>query len=97
MATSFAVRVYGTLDQQPPYAADTAGNMASVQATYPSAKVQLASFPVEATNVFAIQPGVLMNGVYCYGAVEVPPSGLQLYSQKYVVKETVATLASLRG
>lgn len=97
MATSFAVRVYGTVDQQPPYAADVDGNMASVQATYPSAKVQLASFPVEGTNVFAIQPGVQMNGVFCYGVVEVAASGLQLYSQKYVVKEGVATLATLRG
>lgn len=98
MAQSFSVRVYGTVDQQPPYAADVNGQLASVQATYPSTKVHLASFPVETTNVFGIQPGVKMTGgVFCYGVVEVPPTGLQLHSTKYVVKETVATLATLRG
>lgn len=97
MSVSFSVRPYGTVDQQPPYAADVNGNMASVQATYPSAKVQLASFPSASVNVWPVQPGVKMNGVFCYSVIELPASGLQIYSTKYVAKETVATIASLRG
>lgn len=98
MAQSFSVNVYGTTDQQPPYQAEVNGNASFVQATYPAAQVQLANFPVEGTNVFAISPGVKMiGGVYCYGVVEVAASGLQQYSKKYIVKDTVATLASLRG
>lgn len=98
MAVTFAVRVYGTVNAQPPYAAENNGNLPAISATYPSSQVQLASFPTADTNVFAIQPGAIMsNGVYCYGVVEVPPSGLQIYSTKYVVKETVATLATLRN
>jgi len=95
MAAAFSVRVYGTVSAQPPYVADENGLLPAVSATY--ASPQIASFPVADTNVWAVQPGVTMNGVYCYGVVEVQPTGLQLYSQKYVVKETVATLATLRG
>jgi hypothetical protein len=97
MSVAFSVRPYGTVDQQPPYAADVSGNMGSVQATYPSAKVQLASFPSAAVNVWPILPGVKMNGVFCYSVIEVPASGLQLHSTKYVASETVAAIASLRG
>lgn len=98
MSVSFSVRPYGTVDQQPPYAADVDGNLPSVQATYPSAKVQLASFPSASVNVWAIEPGVKMaGGVFCYSVIEVPASGLQLHSTKYVVQDLVSTIATLRG
>lgn len=97
MSVAFSVRPYGTVNQQPPYAADTSGNMQSVEATYPSAKVQLASFPSAPVNVWPILPGVKMNGVFCYSVIEIPAGGLQQFSEKYIVKETVATIASLRG
>lgn len=97
MSVAFSVRPYGTVNQQPPYAADTNGLMASVEAAYPSAKVQIASFPSATVNVWPIIPGVKMNGVFCYSVIEVPASGLQQYSEKYVAKETVATIAALRS
>lgn len=98
MANSFAVRVYGTVNTQPPYVADVNGQLPAVQATFTSNQIQLASFSVGRSNVFAVQPGVkMLGGVYCYGVVEVAPDGLQLYSQKFIVKEDVATLATLRG
>ena len=96
MALGFTVNVYGTVDQQPPYAADNNGGLASVQATYSAG--QQANFPTAEVNIFGISPGVKMvGGLFCYGVIEVPPSGLQQFSKKYVVRETLATLASLRG
>lgn len=97
MSVAFSVRPYGTVNQQPPYAADVNGNMSSIEATYPTAKVQLASFPSAAVNVWPILPGVKMNGVFCYSVIEVPAGGLQQFSEKYVAKETVAVIAALRG
>lgn len=99
MAAGFSVRTYGTIAQNPPFKADVNGLLTSVEATYPSDQCQLASFPTSNINIWSIQPGVKMaGGVFCYGVVEVPASGLtQLYSTKYVVKETEAQLASLRG
>lgn len=97
MSQGFTANVYGQLNSQPPYAADANGQLASVSATYQSANVQPANFPTTGINIWPIQPGVKMNGVFCYGVIEVPPSGLQQYSQKFVVKETTAALATLRG
>ncbi len=97
MSVAFSVRPYGTVNQQPPYAADAIGNMASVQATYTAAQRGLASFPSAAVNVWPISPGVKMNGVFCYSVIEVPATGLNLHSEKYVAKELVTTIATLRG
>jgi hypothetical protein len=97
MSQGFTAGVYGQLNSQPPYVSDANGNLASVSATYAPANVQPANFPTTGINIWPIQPGVKMNGVFCYGVIEIPPSGLQQYSQKFIVKETVATLAILRG
>jgi len=97
MSVAFSVRPYGTVDQQPPYVADGNGNMASVQATYTTAQRGVASFPSAGVNVWPIAPGVKMGGVFCYSVIEIPASGLQLHSTKYVVKELVTTIATLRG
>ena len=99
MAQGFSVNVYGTVNQQPPYRGTVDGNLPAVDATYESASIAaLSNFPTTNINIWPIQPGVKMaGGVYCYGVIEVPPSGLNQYSEKYVVKETVATLATLRG
>lgn len=94
MAAAFTVNVYGTVASAPPYD----GNLTPVQATFSSANIELASFPVGETNVWGATPGFQMiGGVFCYGVVEVRPGGLQQYSQKFIVKENVATLATLRG
>lgn len=95
MAQGFSVRVYGTVNEQPPYVADVPGNLPAISATY--ATPQIANFPTTPVNIWPIQPGAKMNGVYCYGVIEVPPTGLNQYSQKFVVMETIATLATLRG
>lgn len=95
MSVAFSVRPYGTVDQQPPYVADVNGNLPCVQATY--ASPQVASFPSASVNVWPISPGVLMNGVFCYSVIEVPASGLQQFSQKYIAKELVTTIQTARG
>ncbi len=97
MSVAFSVRPYGTVDQQPPYVADANGNLPSVQAAYTTGQRGLASFPSASVNVWPISPGVKMNGVFCYSVIEVPASGLQLHSTKYVAKELVTTIATLRG
>jgi len=98
MALGFSVNVYGTVNQQPPYEGTVDGNGGFIQATYPSTKVQLANFPTTPVNIWPIQPGVKMiGGVYCYGVIEVPATGLNQYSEKFIVKETITTLATLRG
>ncbi len=96
MSVAFSVRVYGTVDQQPPYAAEEAGQAAFVQAAY-TAAAQVASFPSAPVNVWPILPGAIVGGVYCYSVIEEPASGLQVHSTKYIAKETVAAIASLRG
>lgn len=109
MAQGFSVRVYGEVSTQAPYvdsinppgatAQQVAANLhqlPSVSAGYASPQIE--NFPTTNVNLYPIYPnGVSMNGVMCYGVVEVPASGLQQYSRKYIVKESLATLATLRG
>lgn len=98
MSVAFSVRPYGTVDQQPPYKADVNGNLPCVQATYPADQVNLASFPSASVNVWGINPGVKMaGGVFCYSVIEVPASGLQQHSTKYVAQDLVTTITTLRG
>ena len=98
MAQGFTVRVYGTVNEQPPYVGDVSGQLPAVSATYASTNVQPASFPTDRVNLWPIQPGVKMaGGFFCYGVVEIPAQGLNQYSQKFVVAETITTLATLRG
>lgn len=97
MSVAFSVRPYGTVVAQPPYNADVNGNMASIEATYTTAQRGLASFPSASVNVWPISPGVKMNGVFCYSVIEIPATGLNLHSEKYIAKETVAVIAALRG
>lgn len=97
MASGFSVRVYGTLDQQPPYLAVN-GNLASVQATYPTTQTLLAGFPNEGGNFFNISGGVKMAaGVICYGVIELPATGLNVHSTKYVTQQNVTALSALRN
>lgn len=99
MAQGFSVNVYGTVNQQPPYKASVDGTqLSALEAAYPASQVvALSNFPTTNVNIWPIQPGVLINGVYCYGVIEVPAGGLQQFTEKYVVKETTAVLATLRG
>lgn len=99
MSVSFSVNVYGTVNQQPTYHTGAGGNLPAIDATYPSAQVAKVSFPSSSVNVFPITGyGAIMAGnVSCYSIIEVPATGLNLHSEKYVAKETVATIATLRG
>ena len=96
MAQGFSVNVYGTVQGQPPYVADaTTGNLAAVQDWNASAR---GNVPTTSPNIWGISPGaVIAGGVFCYGVIEIPASGLQTYSTKYLVRETPAQLATLRG
>lgn len=94
MAAAFSVNVYGTVAYAPPYD----GNLTPVQASFSSANVEMTSFNVASTNCWGATPGFQMvGGVFCYGVVEVLAGGLQVQSQKFIVKESAATLATLRG
>lgn len=113
MAQGFTVKVYGEVDQKPPYIDSLTGvtpaslatpaqvaaalhQLPAVSATYSTPQNE--NFPTTTVNLYPIGPnGVNMNGVMCYGVVEIPATGLNQYSRKYVVKETLATLATLRG
>lgn len=98
MALGFTVNVYGTVNQNPPYAADNNGLLPAVEATYASAKVLPTNFATADVELWSVNPGVKMaGGVFCYGVIEVPAGGLQQFSKKYIVKETIAVLATLRG
>ena len=93
----FLVRVYGTVDQQPPYKA-TNGNLSGIQATYPTDQILISSFPSTPINVWNVAGGVKMGGsVICYGVIEVPASGLQVHSTKYVTQETATAINTLRN
>lgn len=97
MGQAFSVRVYGTVDQQPPYEA-TNGNLGSVQATFPSTQCLTSNFPSAAVNVFPIAGGVKMTGgVICYGVVEVPATGLNQLSEKFITHQTADAIATLRN
>ena len=96
MAQGFSVNVYGTVNEQPPYSADaTTGNLASVQDWNSSAR---GNVPTTTINTWGISPGaVIAGGVFCYGVIEIPAAGLNQFSTKYLVRETPAQLATLRG
>lgn len=97
MALGFSVRVYGTVDQKPPYTAEVDGNLPGSK-NYTGDQIQLVNFPTNDINLWPIQPGAKMaGGVFCYGVIEIPPTGLNVHGPKFVVKETLATLATLRG
>lgn len=94
----FSVRVYGEVNEQPPYIPDSTGNLPAVSAQYGSASRLAVNFPTTPVNIYPIaDPGAVLAGVSCYGVIEVPPAGLNQYSKKYVVQQTVAQLATLRN
>jgi len=98
MANGFSARVYGEVNEQPPYIPDSRGNLPAVSATYEAASTLVSNFSSLEVNIYPIaDPGSVMRGVSCYGVIEIPASGLQQYSKKFVVQQTVAALATLRG
>jgi hypothetical protein len=95
---SFSVRVYGEVNQNAPYLPDSVGNLAAVSATYSETAALVTNFPSASVNIFPIaDPGCVMRGVSCYGVIEIPATGLNQFGKKYVVQQTVATLATLRN
>lgn len=97
--TGFTIRVYGEVSQQPPYLPNAQGNLPAVSATYGSVATIASNFSAAEVNVYPIAaPGAVMGGnTSCYGVIEVPASGLQQFSKKYVVQQTVAEIATLRN
>lgn len=97
MALGFSVRVYGNVKAEPPFVADVNGNLANAN-NFTGNQIQIVNFPTNDIALWPIQPGAKMAaGVFCYGVIEVPATGLNVHSTKFVVKETLATLATLRG
>jgi hypothetical protein len=96
---SFTIRLYGEVNEQPPYLPNSVGNLPAVSATYDTSARIASNFPSANVIVYPIAaPGSVMGGnVSCYGVIEVPPSGNQLYGKKFVVQETVAQIATLRN
>lgn len=96
MAQGFSINTYGTVTAQPPYEADaTTGNLACIQDWNTSAR---GNVPTTDINMWGISPGaVIAGGVFCYGVIELPATGLNQHSTKYLVRETPAQLATLRG
>lgn len=98
MALGFSARIYGEVNQNPPYLPDSHGVLPAVSATYSTAAQLLYNFPTTLVNIYPIaDPGSVMGGVSCYGVIEVPASGLNVHGKKYVVQQTIAQLATLRG
>ena len=102
MATgnSFSIRVYGEVNTQPPYVTPAGGNLPGISATYPTGSVLEANFPASTpVNVWPIGGyGAVMNGgVSCYAVIEIQPTGLNQLSDKFVVQQTVAQVATLRN
>jgi hypothetical protein len=100
MATgnSFTIRVYGEVAGQPPYITPAGGNLPGIQATYPTPLDS--NFPAGGNlNVWPIGGyGAVMTGnVSCYAVIEIPPTGLNQISDKFVVQQTVAQVATLRN
>lgn len=95
----FSVRVYGEVNEQPPYEGDATGNLPAVSAVYSSTNAQVSNFPTTPVNIWPINGygAVMGGGVSCYGVIEIPPTGLQQYSKKFVVQQTVAQLTTLRN
>ncbi len=95
----FSVRVYGEVDAQPPYVTPAGGNLPAISATYSSDAAQVANFPTTPINIWPIGGyGAVMNGgVTCYSVIEIPASGLNLHSEKFVVQQTVSSLNTLRN
>lgn len=95
----FLIRVYGEVNEQPPYLPDATGNLPAVSATYSATASLATSFPAEDVIVYPIaDPGAVMNGATsCYGVIEVPASGLNQHGKKYVVQQTVTAVNSLRN
>lgn len=97
--TGFTIRLYGEVNEQPPYLPDSQGNLSAVSATYNATAAIASNFSAYDVNVYPIaSPGAVMGGnTSCYGVIEVPASGLNLHGRKYVVQETVTQIATLRN
>jgi hypothetical protein len=96
MAAAFSAGVYGEIKGQPPY---NSANPFAAWVAYPSNAIGIHNFNVGTTNIHPINPGFAFNGVYCYSVIEEVPTGLTGSNEgrKFAVKESVATLANLRG
>lgn len=94
----FSIRVYGEVNQQPPYYPDSQGNLSAVSAQFPSNARLAYNFSTADINIYPISdPGAVVGGVSCYSIIEVPPTGLNQFGRKYIVQQTVAQTATLRN
>ncbi len=95
-AAHFSTLVYGIIEGQVPYQDATGATAFSRVKDFPSP--QALSFPTTGTVFTTLPNGFRMqNGAYVYSVIEVQATGLNVHGDKYVAKDSVATLATLAG
>jgi len=92
MAVHFNTRVYGMIEGNPPFTAAAPGSRII---DWGSSAIM--NFPTNNTIIHPFLQGVKVANFYCYGIVEVLPSGLNVHGQKYATDTSAATLASTIG
>lgn len=95
MAAHFTTLVYGEVTGNAPYTRQP-NPFASVN-FYPTPTVM--SFPTTGTSFYEVNPGVRVNNTsgYIYSVIEVLPTGLNVHGDKYIVQQSIATLATNAG
>lgn len=95
-AAHFSARVYGEVEQAPPFQNDSGVTAFSRVKAHPSPQVH--SFPTAGVTIWALPNGYQMpSGQYVYSVIEVLPTGLKQHSDKYVSEQSAATLATNAG
>lgn len=95
MATHFSTMVYGEIEGNPPFQNGDGQSAFSRVKSWPTPTI--VSFPTEGTTFFPLTNGFTVGNAYVYSVIEVPPTGLNVHSTKYVTKDSVTTLATLAG
>lgn len=96
MSVAFSTRIYGAIEGSAPFAD---GNGATAfSRVLPFSTVQVQNLPSASVNVVGLPNGFQMpSGAYVYSVIQVPPTGLNVHGDQFVVQESAATLATLRG
>ena len=94
-AAHFSTRVYGEVEGNPPFQNGDGNAAFSRVKDWPTSAI--VSFPTDGTSFFPLTNGVVVGGSYVYSVIELPPTGLNVHSTKYVTDSSVATLATLAG
>lgn len=95
MAVHFSTMVYGEIEGNPPF--QNGDGQSAFSRVKPWPTPSIVSFPTEGSTFFPLTNGFTVGNAYVYSVIEVPPTGLNVHSTKYVTKDSVTTLATLAG